>query len=127
MEQTYSGAWRLEPVSWSAPRARRLVVEGLHVAALDPDVIADAELVTSELVANAILHGQPPIDLSLTVSGANFRIEVTDSNPAPPRLLPPAASDQVGGRGLLILDTLARRWGVDATASGKRVWAELGP
>ena len=49
---------------------------------------------------------------------------VSDSSPREPRLRA-AAEDEEGGRGLLLVETIAERWGVDPLPSGKRVWFEL--
>ncbi|MFJ2258904.1 ATP-binding protein [Streptomyces sp. NPDC087844] len=86
-------------------------------------------LVVAELAANAVLHGRVPgRDFALDLAGDEargvIRIEVTDTHPAlPTRRTPPPDEDQ--GRGLLLVDALATRWGVrDRVGPGKTVWVE---
>lgn len=91
------------------------------------DLIEAAQLCVSELVTNVITHvgrGTPTM-LTLSVSGNHLRIEVRDPDA---RALPTLLSASPGGetgRGLVMLDAMAARWGVILTASGKTTWAEL--
>lgn len=98
-----------------------------------------AEHIVAELVANAVQHGRVPgrdfrLTLALDTQGA-LRIEVTDLRAERiPRIPAASAPEQEviaeGGRGLLIVDALADRWGVDITAeppARKVVWATLTP
>jgi anti-sigma regulatory factor (Ser/Thr protein kinase) len=85
----------------------------------------------AELAANAVRHGRVPRrDFALRLvhrpAAALIRVEVSDTNPALPVRLAPAPADADGGRGLLLVDALASRWGVtERTGPGKTVWAEL--
>ncbi|WP_217171231.1 ATP-binding protein [Streptomyces sp. AC512_CC834] len=88
-----------------------------------------AVLVVAELASNAVLHGRVPgRDFALFLRNDEgrgvVRIEVTDTHPARPvRSAPDPEED--GGRGLLLVDTLAVDWGVrDRLGPGKTVWAE---
>lgn len=101
----------------------------------DDEVSRTGTLLIAELAANAATHGRVPgrsfrLRL-LTGPGlllpATLRVEVADAGrefgPVPCRLPP---EDVESGRGLLMVDSLATRWGVDARhPSGKTVWAEL--
>ncbi|MFJ7203589.1 ATP-binding protein [Streptomyces sp. NPDC098789] len=83
----------------------------------------DALLVVSELLTNASLHAGGCDELVLTY-GTALRIEVLDGEtelPAP-RVTPRGTP---GGHGLAIVQRLSDRWGADAHASGKVVWAEI--
>lgn len=103
--------------------ARRFVAERLAEWGL-PDVIDDAELCTSELVTNAVLHAQTEARLLVRVDDDAVRVEVHDgSRHLPARGL--AGADAMTGRGLLLIESLARSWGVDPDAGGKSVWFEL--
>jgi anti-sigma regulatory factor (Ser/Thr protein kinase) len=91
-----------------------------------------AAQITAELAGNAVLHGRVPgrdFRLVLRVTeDRTLRIEVADARgerrPAVPR--PPAPGDAEGGRGLLLVEALADRWGVETgPPPGKTVWAEL--
>lgn len=109
----------------SAPAARRLIRQALGAWAFD--VLADdACLVAGEMVANACRHTRSPvIRVSVTrLDGPGVEIAVTDRS----RVLPgrkPAAPEALDGRGLLLVDAVAARWGADPERWGKRVWAEV--
>jgi anti-sigma regulatory factor (Ser/Thr protein kinase) len=90
----------------------------------------DAELLASELVANAAEHGDgKPIGLALRRHAEpggqpGITCEVTDGSPAMPRRTEPGP-DSERGRGLAIVDALARSSGVRATQVGKTSWFTL--
>ncbi|MEU1848280.1 ATP-binding protein [Streptomyces sp. NPDC019990] len=89
-----------------------------------------ASHVVAELAANAATHGRLPgrsFRLTLYVVGATLRIEVTDTRgDRPPEPQVPDALAE-SGRGLLLVEALADRWGVtDGRFPRKTVWAELG-
>lgn len=88
----------------------------------------DVLLVATELVCNVARHTDDGGHLRLSLHNDAILIEVTDTNPRPPR---PQAVDpaRLGGRGLLLVTAVAHRWGTrPATWAGRRgktVWAEL--
>ena len=84
----------------------------------------DAQLVVSELATNAVIHARSPFSVSVGYNGSAIRISVHDWNPRLPMLRHggPAANS---GRGLHLVGALARAWGVEPSADGKTVWAEL--
>ncbi|MFD8724158.1 ATP-binding protein [Streptomyces sp. NPDC059629] len=91
-----------------------------------------ATQVVAELASNAVLHGRVAgrdfrLGLRLRPGGA-LRIEVTDARgDRVPHLHDPVTADAESGRGLLIVEACADRWGVDSALAGcKVVWAELG-
>ncbi len=88
----------------------------------DPD---DALLLVSELVTNALIHGAPPIGLTMRCSDAGTIVRVTDSGHQPVLLQHPAAADALSGRGLRLLEVVATDWGVDTNAHGQSVWFVL--
>ncbi|WNM33085.1 SpoIIE family protein phosphatase [Streptomyces sp. Li-HN-5-11] len=83
-----------------------------------------AELVVSELVTNAIRYGTPPIRLRLIHDETHLICEVSDTSHTAPHLRRAKTWDE-GGRGLLLVAQLTRRWGSRHTAEGKTIWAEL--
>ncbi|MFI9218451.1 ATP-binding protein [Streptomyces werraensis] len=88
-----------------------------------------ARHVVAELAANAVTHGRVPgrdFRLAFYVVGDTLRIEVTDTRGDQlPRHQPPA-TDAESGRGLLLVEALADRWGVSEDRfPRKTVWAEL--
>ncbi|MCA1824964.1 MAG: SpoIIE family protein phosphatase [Frankia sp.] len=107
----------------AARTARRHVARALQEAQLD-DLVGDAQTVVTELVTNALLHGAPPVQLAVQVNNVVARIEVFDSSRATP-VRGRIGGEGMTGRGLLIVEALASQWGVQSTAHGKAVWAEL--
>jgi hypothetical protein len=91
--------------------------------------VADAALVTSELLSNAILHARPLPDACIRVSWiltpTSVEIIVSDGGSATrPRASHPSLSS-IGGRGLGIVEHLCISWGVRADERGTTVWAVL--
>jgi anti-sigma regulatory factor (Ser/Thr protein kinase) len=83
------------------------------------------ELLTTELATNAVLHAHSPFTVSVQVDQGWVRVEVTDSSPVlPPKPRLPRP-DATSGRGLVLVDILATRWGSERLETGKRVWFEL--
>ena len=90
-----------------------------------------AVLLVSELVTNAVMHARPDaagtvagIVLRLEYGAGCLRIEVHDTSPHGPRPRTPDWLDE-SGFGLMLVDAVATTWGVQQTAQGKAVWAEL--
>ncbi|CAM5547898.1 ATP-binding protein [Streptomyces canus] len=116
----------LSPTPRGARLARLLAVEQLREwrIALHP-----AEHIVAELAVNASTHGRVPgrdFRLTLYVVGDTLRIEVTDTRGdcLPSAELP--APEAETGRGLVLVDTLADRWGVaPGPRPRKTVWAEI--
>jgi anti-sigma regulatory factor (Ser/Thr protein kinase) len=90
--------------------------------------VQTAELLTTELVANALQHGRGLAELLVEVSGRLLRVEVRDRNPSLPGFEPevPDPEDE-HGRGLFLVATFATSWGMrpDRDSTGKTVWFEL--
>lgn len=92
----------------------------LGVRDADHDVLL---VLVSELLTNALMHGEPPIMLSIGRSGQACRIEVADASGTMPALRTRDVTR--GGHGLHLVNQLASSWGVETTAHGKYVWLEL--
>ena len=101
--------------AWAAPLLRGWGFDGL---------VDDAELVLSELVANAASHGEGSVVVALRPVDGGIRIEVCDEANGDVHVVH-GAVDRPAGRGLLIVEALATRWGVDHDDDHKAVWAEL--
>ncbi|MEU6487460.1 SpoIIE family protein phosphatase [Streptomyces sp. NPDC046887] len=89
----------------------------------------DAELLTGELLGNVLLHTEGGAVLTLEVlpePERRVRLSVQDRSSAFPRRRTPGEA-ATSGRGLLLLDALALRWGVEPRGEGKAVWCEIGP
>ncbi|MEV0979551.1 ATP-binding protein [Streptomyces sp. NPDC049915] len=130
---TSSASWRiaLPHTAAAVPVARALVRTAL--AELEHGADSDtAELLTAELVANAVEHtaGGSPIELVVELLPSGCQVEVHDPDPAPPGDLtrPTFAMPdpwQEGGRGLLLIRALSSSCGHRPTESGKAVWFRL--
>ncbi|MFI1830724.1 ATP-binding protein [Streptomyces sp. NPDC020412] len=85
-------------------------------------VVAEAVLVVSELVTNAMKHGEGTVRLRVEHRTCQLHIAVTDNSPTRP-VLRQAGDDEEGGRGLLLVDAFAEKWGT--TSDGRTVWCTL--
>lgn len=115
--------WVLPGEPASIGRARHAVVRTCE--AWEIDDASNAELVVSELVANAVLHGWGHVALQLHDTGDGLRIEVEDANPTPP-VTTDGHPGRVGGYGMQIVERLAD-WGWRQSRGGKVVWAKIRP
>jgi anti-sigma regulatory factor (Ser/Thr protein kinase) len=90
------------------------------------ETLDDITLIVSELVSNAVQHGEPEIILRMQVVPFAVDVSVLDHGrgvpPKQPSIPDPTANS---GRGLSIVDQLASEWGVDELSGGKAVWARL--
>jgi anti-sigma regulatory factor (Ser/Thr protein kinase) len=115
----------LPQVPASAAEARRQV----RRFAAENDLLERAGvalLVLSELVTNAVLHGTAPIQVAVTSKDDILRIEVTDGDARIDGLVVQhGRTDSPGGRGLHIVNSVARDWGMTVHANGKTVWADV--
>jgi anti-sigma regulatory factor (Ser/Thr protein kinase) len=117
------------PTAVGSARAHtRTILAEWGLAAL----IADAEMLVSELLTNALeaswrLDDRPPIALRLLANRNRLLIEAWDQDTGPCDLhLQEPRSDEDHGRGLMVVAALSHRWGVRwASLSHKVVWAEL--
>ncbi|MFE7563507.1 ATP-binding protein [Kitasatospora sp. NPDC057500] len=85
----------------------------------------DVVLLAAELVANAMLHGDGPLEMVLDVDGSRLRVEVSDRSPVMPTPRQPHNPALPGGHGLFIVERTADRWGAEPHAQGKTIWAEV--
>jgi len=119
---------RLElPARPTSPgEARRFVGEVLRDRGFDTgEVVEAALLLTSELVTNAVLYAAGTINVDVEIDLRAVRVEVGDhSGEAPaPR---DASPEETSGRGLRLVEAMARAWGVEREPEdGKVVWFEL--
>ncbi|WP_239157660.1 SpoIIE family protein phosphatase [Streptomyces sp. SID13726] len=113
--------WYMAPRPQTAGQARRLTRRTLGHWGLD-SLVETTELMVSEVVANAVRFASRPITLRLLCTDV-LRCEVGDDSPIVPRMRHARLSDE-GGRGLFLVDQLARRWGATRVSTGKVVWFE---
>src|ERR671927_279538 len=115
------------PAEPHSAKVARDAVAGLdgHLGAVFGDVV----LLISELVTNSVRHAgldaSQPLQLSVVVEGESVRIAVRDPGPGfrPPKA--PEDPAHVGGWGLVLVDQLSERWGVDRQEDATVVWCEL--
>lgn len=115
--------------------ARRWVDDVLECCEVDDEQRRTAMLLTSEILTNALEHGRAPITATVEVDGRRLRVGVRDGSTQVPELRSPEPHD-LSGRGVLFLERLASRWGVDQhvaaavgrhadAVEGKTVWFEI--
>ncbi|MCX5238282.1 ATP-binding protein [Streptomyces prunicolor] len=128
-----SASWRiaLPHTAAAVPVARALVRTALSEVKYTADSDT-AELLTAELVANAVEHtaGDAPIELVVELLPTGCQVEVHDPDPVPPLSLTKPADEepdpwQEHGRGLLLIRALSSSCGHRPTESGKAVWFRL--
>lgn len=90
---------------------------------IEADLLTDAELLVSELAANAILHGQGQIGLRARLDEERLLVGVIDQGCEFERDLRRAGFRQVAGWGLCFVEDLSTRWGIHEGAT--HVWFEL--
>ncbi|MFG2977343.1 ATP-binding protein [Streptomyces sp. NPDC048331] len=119
----------LSPTPRGARLARLLAVDWLRTRDLPYRVTQAAEQVVAELAANAASHGRVAgrdFRLALLADINILRIEVTDTRGGDLPVSRASAPDAESGRGLLLVEALADRWGVGiGPVPRKTVWAEL--
>jgi anti-sigma regulatory factor (Ser/Thr protein kinase) len=125
-----SSALELAPLDTAIGCFRLHAVAVLNEWRFPRDLIADAEMLVSEMMTNAAdasacLPGRPPVTLRLHATAKSLLIEAWDQSPLDlePR---EAVPDDECGRGLTVVAALSTRWGCERTGyRRKRVWAEL--
>lgn len=123
-ETTASVRYNLDGHASCVAEARRQVHAFLNTVdpPADPDRISQAELITSELVSNAVQHAPGPSTLWLSADGERFRIAVTDSSVRPPvEREPDVVGDGHGGAGLRLIRAIAGDIEVHLHPAGKTV------
>lgn len=114
------------PFQPESVRAARSIVRVCSVGFAE-EAVEDAELLVSEIVTNAVRHGDPVITLSVEADEDSLRVAVSDGSnvlPVSPRQVSPALPS---GRGLLLVARVATEWGVatDSPGDGKTVWFRI--
>jgi anti-sigma regulatory factor (Ser/Thr protein kinase) len=130
-----NGTWQARPVrceqvdlpgGLQAPQHARRAIEEHFGAVVDAAMLASVELLTTELVSNAVRHGgageQEVVVMHLALAPGTLRVEVCDTGagfaPGPPR---PYGE---GGYGLFLVSEVSTRWGVSRDDSNC-TWFEI--
>jgi anti-sigma regulatory factor (Ser/Thr protein kinase) len=117
-------SWILSKEASSVPRARHLIRAQLADWGFHGQSEL-TELLTSELVTNALRHGWGEPALTICSKDGTLRCEVEDESPGLPRVSHGQDEGDEGGRGLHLVDLLSDRWGIDRRRTGKTVWFEV--
>ncbi|MFG2489878.1 ATP-binding protein [Streptomyces caniferus] len=106
--------------------ARRTVVDKVRAwgVPLDDETADAIRLVASELISNAVVHGEGPVTVALYHQPGRLVIDILDDNPMAPQTSYAQADDE-SGRGLALVELLASRCAWEPAGQGKRVWAEI--
>ena len=106
---------------------RQFVTDQISAVGATADLASDCALIAAELLANALQHGAPPVQVCVSADTTAIRVEVEDGSSRLPMRLSPSTTNMTG-RGLALVDALASRWGVERLPDGgKTVWCELLP
>lgn len=110
----------------SVPEARHFVTDAVH-RWTGPGDLSDAELLTTEVVTNAVVHGGTDVDLAVSYDPKTEMITVEVRDHGRERIHRPELDQHAtSGRGLSIVDRVADSWGVDEVpGDGKVVWFAL--
>jgi len=111
----------------SVPAARSFLAKLLDGWGVADQVIDDASLMTTELMANAVEHGSGVVHLEIAVDDDGLlRVGVHDDAVELP-VMNDATETSLDGRGIWLVQSIARDWGSDASGEepGKTVWFEL--
>ncbi len=117
----------------SVQQARHWVVDAIH--GIDrPELVETTELAVSELVTNAVLHAEPPIEVRVRGTRLHPRVEVRDGSSEQPDMPTPDSAEThhadfdedllmvTFGRGLDIVSRCADAWGAELEDAGKVMW-----
>ena len=115
---------RLPPDPREVRTARRFVQHACEAAHVSDEVCDAAVLLTSEVVTNAFTHGRSEARLSIDVACGVVHVEVGDDNSRHP-FEETDDRDALDGRGMRLVEAMARSWGVRDEAIGKIVWFDL--
>ncbi len=118
---------RLEPDPGCIASARRWVTATAQRSGASAHATRIIALLVTEAVANAVIHGPTDGQIVVDVAAPDgvVRVAVRDDSDALPvvRDVDPTSP---GGRGVMLIDRLSRRWGVDRHPDGgKTVWFEV--
>ena len=117
----------LEPQVGSARRSRELITEACGRWDC-PELAGAACIVATEMVNNVVAHAKTPMVVLLAAHGAGMTVAVRDRSAVVPSFTAgPVSPTAFGGRGMLLIDAVASRWGSLVLDGGKVMWALLEP
>src|SRR5690606_13626212 len=117
------------PADRRTPAAARAIVRSVLTEARLTDLLDETLLLTTELSTNSVLHAGTDLELEIATDPGGVTVVVRDHALGTVQMRTPAegedANAEEGGRGLLLVDRFATRWGTTQHADGKGVWFRL--
>ena len=113
------------PPDTSAPSLARAAAKRCLEGRVSPERLGELALVITELVSNAVVHGRGEVALRLQLDKGIVRGEIIDHGSGFEHEIRQRGPDEVGGRGLFLVDALTSRWGIHEGTT--HVWFELTP
>lgn len=114
---------RLDPDPQSVSQARRFCSTTLTGWGADPELVSNCVLLVSELATNAVLHAGTPFTVTIE-RAERLRVEIADADPRHPQSRD-YGLHAMSGRGLHLVEAIARASGSVTVDGGKAVWFEL--
>jgi anti-sigma regulatory factor (Ser/Thr protein kinase) len=114
------------PANPSAASCARAIAQAVVRAWGFPDLVENAQLLVSELFTNALQHapGSATIGLLIDTRADGVRLGLADGSALRPEVRA-LTTDRPSGRGLVLVQALASRWGAEEHEDGKVVWVDL--
>ncbi|MDG4806039.1 ATP-binding protein [Micromonospora sp. WMMD1120] len=116
----------LSPTVTAARQARELVSAGCERWGM-PALVDPATIAVTEMVNNVVAHARTPMTVRLAPRDSTLHLAVRDHSAQQPTFAGMSPPTRAGGRGLLLIDSVTRRWGSTALPDGKVVWCVLHP
>lgn len=116
---------RLPATPASVFLARRFVAQLLETWDIGGDHIETVTLVVSELATNAARDSEDAIVVGLSCTEELIRVEISDTSHRMPVPVTTMDEEATSGRGLVLVEAMASRWGVESEGLSKQVWAEF--
>ncbi|MEU5905879.1 ATP-binding protein [Micromonospora sp. NPDC047467] len=116
----------LPPSVEAARQARELVATGCRRWGM-PTLTEPAQIAVTEMVNNVVAHARTLMSVRLAPQDSTLQLAVRDHSAHRPAFAGLSPPTRAGGRGLLLIDTVARRWGTSMVPDGKVVWCVLHP
>ncbi|MEV0805871.1 ATP-binding protein [Micromonospora sp. NPDC050200] len=114
----------LAPTVGAARQAREMVADGCARWGV-PQLTEPGCTAVTEMVNNVVAHARTAMTIRLAPRDSSLHVAVRDHSPRQPAYAGLAPLTSTGGRGLLLIDTVARRWGSTPVPGGKVVWCVL--
>lgn len=122
----HEASTRLAPGPTAPREARRFLRRQLTSWGVGPSAVQPAELCLSEVTTNAVLHAGTSMRVTVSMHGNRCRVTVRDEgHQQVVHRRPVPAPDDVGGRGLLLVEEVSAAWGSEQSAHGTTVWFDV--